>query len=82
MFHDGKFKCDTGGKRLKTSFQKNSLQEKKHSALPSAYPAPHSPGWVDSKCEEQETGGLAVSRGERQVAEGVRKGVEVRKPEA
>lgn len=82
MSHDGKSKCDTGGKRLKTSFQKNSLQEKKHSALPSAYPAPHSPGWVDSKCEEQETGGLAMSRGEKQVAEGVRKGVEVRKPEA
>lgn len=71
--YDGKFKCDTGGKRLKTIFQKNSLQEKKHSAFPS--------GWL-ANVRSREKGGLAMSRGERQMAEGVRKGVEVRKPEA
>lgn len=45
-------------------------------------PAPHSlAGWM-ANVRSREKGGLAMSRGERQVAEGVRKGVEMRKPEA
>lgn len=82
MPHDGKFKCDTGGKRLKLFFKRIVCKRKStlHSQVPILPPTPLA-GWTANvRSRRWET--WPCPGGDRQVAEGVRKGVEVRKPEA